>query len=288
MESLPASRALVPLALAAVYLLWGSTYLAIRVALRSFPPLVLGSVRFLLAGLVLVGVGLLRGHERPDRLQVGRAAVTGLLLLGLGNGLVCYAEQRVSSGVASVAVASMPLFATLFGALYRELPRRREALGLLVGFLGVVLLNFGAELRGSPEGAAALLGAAASWAWGSVWSKRRTLPAGEFNVGVQALAAGGALALASGFAGQRLPAHPSAEALAALAWLLLAGSLLGFTAYVYLLRTVRPALATSYAYVNPPVAVLLGASLAGEPVRLVDLAGMAVILLGVGLTASGK
>lgn len=279
----PQRRWLIPLALLSVYVIWGSTYLGIRIALESWPPFLLAGVRFLCAGVALYGFLRWRGVAAPTRRQWRNAAVTGVLLLGFGNGLVCYAEQRVSSGIAAVAVASMPLFAALFSGLYGHWSTRRETLGLLIGFAGVVVLNLGSGLAGSRLGAVALLVAAASWAFGSVWSKRQDMPAGPMNTAAQMLCASLALLVAGFAGGERLPAHPSLHANLALAYLAVFGSLVAFSAYLYVLRHARPALATSYAYVNPPVAVLFGVLLAGEHVGPYDLAGMAVILLGVGV-----
>ncbi|WP_049621877.1 drug/metabolite exporter YedA [Frateuria defendens] len=275
------ARLLVPLSLFALYVIWGSTYLAIRVALESYTPFLLAGVRFLTAGVLLYGFLRWRGVTPPTPRQWRNAAFTGVLLLGFGNGLVCFAEQRVSSGIAAVAVASMPLFAALFSGLYGLWPTRRETVGLLIGFAGVIVLNLGSGLSGSRLGAIALLVAAMSWAFGSVWSKRQDMPAGPMNTAAQMLCASVAL-LAVGFAGgERLPAHPSAHATLALLYLVVFGSLIAFSAYLYVLKHTRPALATSYAYVNPPVAVLFGVLLIGEQVGAYDLAGMAVILLGV-------
>ena len=216
------------------------------------------------------------------------AAVTGTLLLGLGNGLVCFAEQWVTSGLAAVAVASMPLFAASFGLAYREWPSRMEWIGLVVGFVGVILLNLGNGLNGSALGAIALLIAPAAWAFGSVWSRRRDMPPAMMNTAAQMLCGGIALSLFSLSLGERFPLEPTRNSLLALAYLTVFGSLVAFSAYLYLLKNVRPLLATSYAYGNPPVAVLLGSLLLGEIVHPSDLAAMAVILLGVGMITLGK
>ena len=281
-------RALIPLALFALYVIWGSTYLAIRFALASYPPFLLAGVRFLAAGVLLYGVLRLRGTTPPTPRQWRNAAITGALLLGLGNGLVCFAEERVSSGIAAVAVASMPLFAAVFSGLYGQWPTRRETVGLLIGFAGVIVLNLGSGLSGSRLGAVALLVAATCWAFGSAWSRRQDMPAGPMNTAAQMLCAS-AMLLAVGFgSGERLPSHPTVQATAALAYLALFGSIVAFSAYLYVLRHARPALATSYAYVNPPVAVLFGLLLGGEHVGPYDLAGMAVILLGVAVITSAR
>jgi len=261
---------LVPLSMAALYLVWGSTYLGIRYALESWPPFLLAGVRFLIAGTLLFGFLRLRGTAPPTWRQWGNAAFAGLLLLGLGNGLICFAEERVSSGIAAVAVASMPLFAAVFGSWYGHRPNRREALGLLIGFAGVILLNLGSDLSGSRSAAAALLLAAAAWAFGSVWSKHQDMPAGPMNTAAQMLCGGLALLLMSFGNGEAVPAAPTLQANLALAYLVVFGSLIGFSAYLYVLKHARPVLATSYAYVNPPVAVLFGVLLAGERIGLFD------------------
>lgn len=274
-------RLLVPLALVTVYLVWGSTYLGIRIGLTGFPPFTLAALRFFAAGIAMYAWLRLRGAKPPTRLQWRNAAVTGVLLLLFGNGLVCFAEQSVASGVAAVAVASEPLFIALFLFLYRERPRRSEIVGLVVGFLGVVLLNSGGSMRAAPLAAAALLFAAAAWAFGSIWSRRQDMPDGPMNVAAQMLCAAPALALTAWLTGERLPAHPPTTAVLALAYLAVFGSIIGFSAYLYVLKYARPALTASYAYVNPPVAVLLGALILGEHVGTRELAGMIVILAGV-------
>lgn len=274
-------RVLIPLALIGVYLLWGSTYLAIRIGLTGYPPFFMAAIRFLVAGGLLLAFLRWRGFAMPTPRQWLNCAVAGTLLLGLGNGLVCYAEQSVPSGIAAVAVASMPLFAALFAGLYRQWPSQMEWIGLSVGFVGVIVLNFGGGLRGSPLGALALVTAAAAWAFGSVWSRRRDMPHPAMSTAAQMLCGCLALGIFGLLGGERIHALPSLHANLALAYLVVAGSILGFTAYIYLLHNVRPALATSYAYVNPPVAVLVGVALGGEMVHTLDLAGMAIILAGV-------
>ncbi len=282
-DSARLTRLLVPLALVALYVIWGSTYFAIRVGLQSYPPFLLAAVRFLCAGTLLYAFLRWRGMAAPTRMQWLNAAATGTLLLGLGNGLVCFAEQSVTSGLAAVTVASMPLFAALFGGIYGQWPAQREWIGLGVGFAGVILLNLGGSMGGTPLGALALLTAAASWAFGSIWSRRRNMPPAAMNTAAQMLTGGAVLLAFSLLVGERWPAAPDLQASLAIGYLVVAGSLVGFSAYLYLLGTVRPALATSYAYVNPPVAVLIGFLLGGEPLHALDIVAMAVILAGVGL-----
>ncbi len=284
--ALPAARErrwLVPLALLAVYVIWGSTYLGIRIGLTGFPPFAMAALRFFAAGIAMYAWLRLRGMPAPTPRQWRNAAVTGVLLLGFGNGLVCFAEQGVSSGMAAVAIASEPLFVALFLFFYRERPSRGEVIGLIVGFLGVLLLNSAGAMRAAPWAAAALLIATASWAFGSIWSRRQDMPKGPMNVAAQMLCAAPALALMAWATGERLPVHPPVQSILALAYLAVFGSIIAFSAYLFLVKTARPALTASYAYVNPPIAVLLGALLAGEHVGAPELAGMAVILAGVAI-----
>ncbi|HEY2622633.1 MAG TPA: drug/metabolite exporter YedA, partial [Dyella sp.] len=237
------TRVFVPLALFALYIIWGSTYLGIRFALESYPPFLLAGVRFLGAGVALFAFLRLRGMKAPTPRQWRNAAFTGVLLLGFGNGLVCFAEQRVSSGIAAVAVASMPLFAAMFAGMYGEWPSRRETLGLVIGFVGVIVLNLGSGLAGSRIGAIALLVAAMSWAFGSVWSRRQDMPAGPMNTAAQMLCASVALLLVGFGSGEHLPAHPTLRATAAVVYLAVFGSIIAFSAYLYVLKHARPALA---------------------------------------------
>ena len=274
-------RVLVPLALLGVYLIWGSTYYAIRVAVAEYPPFLMAAVRFLLAGALMYAVLRWRAVAAPTRRQWINCFVSGSLLLGLGNGLVCYAEQTVASGIAAVAVGSVGLFMAIFAGLYGQWPNRLEWLGLIAGFIGVVVLNVGGELRGSPLGAGALVIATVGWAFGSVWSKHQDMPHPAMSAAAQMLGGSVTLGLIALLRSEHLTVMPSLNATLALAYLMIAGSLLGFSAYIYLLHHVRPALASSYAYVNPPVAVLVGVALGGESVRTLDIAAMVVILAGV-------
>lgn len=283
-----APRLLVPLALVGVYLIWGSTYYGIRVALESFPPFLMAAIRFPIAGGLMLAFLRWRGVPLPTRRQWFNCLVTGSLLLGLGNGLVCYAEQSVASGIAAVAVASVALFIALFAGLYGHWPSRMEWLGLIVGFVGVVVLNFGGDLRGSPLGALALVVATIGWAFGSVWSRHQDMPQPMMSAAAQMLCGGACLALIALARGEHLTAWPTPHALVAITYLMIAGSLLGFSAYVYLLHHTRPALASSYAYVNPPVAVLIGVLLAGEHIDLLEICGMVVILAGVAAITLAK
>ncbi|WHZ19726.1 MAG: putative inner membrane transporter YedA [Rhodanobacteraceae bacterium] len=282
-QAVPERRWLIPLALLAVYVIWGSTYLGIRIGLTGFPPFAMAAIRFFVAGIAMYAWLRLRGAPSPTRRQWRNAAITGVLLLLFGNGLVCFAEQSVASGVAAVAIASEPLFVALVLFAYRERPSRAEVAGLVVGFLGVLVLNSGGAMRAAPWAAVALLVATAAWAFGSIWSRRQDMPEGPMNVAAQMLCAAPALALTAWLTGERVPAHPPAASIMALAYLAVFGSIIGFSAYLFLVRHARPTLTASYAYVNPPVAVLLGALIAGERVGAAELAGMVVILVGVAI-----
>ena len=272
----------IALALAAVYVIWGSTYLAIRFALEGgFPPFLLGGIRFLIAGSLMYAVLRWRGMRSPTRAQWGNALVLGILLMLLGNGMVNLAEQTVSSGLAAVAVASAPLWMGVFSAMRGDRPTRREWIGLGIGFLGVLWLNAGSSLAATPMGMIALLVATLAWSFGSIWSRGRDLPSPFMASAAQMLCGGVAMCVVGTLVGERFHQLPSAHAIGAFWYLVVMGSLVGFSAYIWLLHHVRPALASSYAYVNPAIAVVLGALLAHERFGGRELAAMGVILLGV-------
>ncbi|HEU5199896.1 MAG TPA: drug/metabolite exporter YedA [Ktedonobacterales bacterium] len=279
----------VGLALLALYIIWGSTYLAMRYAIEGFPPFLMAAIRFLIAGTLLFGFHLARREPLPSRKQVAGAAVVGLLLLVGGNGTVAFAEQTVTSSVAALAIATVPLWAVLFARIWGRWPSKPEWIGLALGFLGIVLLNMGGNLHANPLGAVLLLLAAASWAFGSVLSQHLPLPAsGAMSSAVEMLAAGAVLAVMSQVHGDHVAAHIPAASWWAMGFLLIFGSLVAFSAYVFLLRRVRPALATSYAYVNPIVAVALGAGLAGEAITWPEMLALLFILTGVVLVILGR
>ena len=269
------------LALAAVYLIWGSTYLGIRIALEAYPPFLMGGLRFVAAGSLLYGFLRLRGHAPPTRAQWRNAMVLGLLLVMLGNGLVNFAEMTVSSGLAAVAIASMPLWVGMFSAFRGRHPSRVEWLGLGVGFAGVVWLNLGSAMSASLPGMLALLVATLSWAFGSVWSRGRDLAPPFMNTAAQMLCGGAMMGLLGLLLGERMHEVPPLRPSLAVLYLITFGSIVAYSAYSWLLLHVRPALATSYAYVNPPIAVLLGMLTLGEYVDARMVGAMVVILSGV-------
>lgn len=287
--SRPASALAIALALMAVYLVWGSTYLAIRFALEGgYPPLLMAGMRFIVAGGLMYAALRLRGVPAPTRNQWRTLLAMGVLLLGLGNGMVCIAEQSVSSGLAAVAVASAPIWIALFAAIRGDRPSRVEWAGLAVGFAGVLWLNAGSSLTATPTGLIALLIAPLAWAVGSVWSRGRDLPS-PFMAAAAQMLAGGLIILAVGLLiGERFAELPTLKGTLSVAYLASFGSIIGFTAYVWLLHNVRPTLAGSYAYVNPAIAVLLGAWLASERFHVNDLGAMAVILVAVVAITLGR
>ena len=278
----------VVLALASVYVLWGSTYLAIRFALDSYPPFLLGAIRMGIAGALMFAVLRWRGTPAPTGRQWRTLWVLSIFMVLLSNGLVNLAETEVGSGLAAIAVASMPLFAGLFAMLRGRHPTRIEWVGLAIGFIGVIWLSAHGELASSALGLICLIIAPIAWAWGSIWSRDQDLPEPFMAASAQMLCGSVWMLLAAGLHGERMDAWPTREATLALGWLVVAGSIFGFTAYIWLLHHVRPALATSYAYVNPPIAVLLGAWLGGEYFTGHDLGAMAVILIGVVIITLAK
>ncbi len=278
----PASSRLgILLALFALYLLWGGTYLGMRIALQSFPPFILAGVRFLIAGTILYVFLRARGAPSPTRAQWAGSALVGILLLVGGNGGVVFAEQWVASGLAALGLAVIPLWAALFSGLFGRWPNRKEWLGLGIGFIGVVLLNLENGFSANPLGAIALIIAPMSWALGSIWSSRLPLPKGLMASAAQMLTGGMVLTILGLALGERVTRFPAAGPLWAMAFLIFGGSLIAFSAYGYLLTRVRPALATSYAYVNPAVAVGLGALFAGEKLSPIEIVAMLTILTGV-------
>ena len=273
-------------ALLAVYVIWGSTYLAIRVAIEGIPPLLMAGSRFVVAGGVLYLVLRLRGAAAPTRLQWRNAAIVGGLLLLGGNGGVVLAEQWVASGLAALGVATVALWSALFAGLWGQWPRRVEWVGLAIGFAGVGLLNLEGSLRASPAGSIALGVATVSWAFGSMWSRHLDLPDGMMAAAAEMLSGGALLLVASAIGGEAIPLAIAPRPLLAWAYLLTFGSLVGFSAYLYLLRHTRPAVATSYAYVNPIIAMALGVWLAGERITATEWLAVPVILGSVALVVA--
>lgn len=268
--------------LAATWLIWGSTYLAIKYALISFPPFFQMGTRFLAAGVLLLGWMAWRGAALPTRRQWLHALVIGSLMLGGGMGGTAVAETTVGSGLVVAFIAVLPLMIALVNLLFGVKPRVLEAAGIAVGLVGVLLLTQGQGFQASPGGLLAICIACGAWSVGSVLSQR-SLPLAPGAMGFASeMLCGGAVLMALSWATGEAPQWPPATA-ASVAWLYLvvAGSLIAFNAYMVLLAKAPAGLASSYAFVNPVIAMLLGVLIAGEQVTGFEWAAVSVVLAGV-------
>ena len=291
-RSLGAPGAQVALALAVLYIVWGSTYLAIRIAVGTIPPFTQGSIRFLISGTIL-SLATARGHAgepRPGRREWRDAAIIGGFLLVGGNGLVALGETTVGSGIAALLIATLPLWVAILGRLFFNLRLAHPTLvGIGLGFAGVGALVWpaGGSAPVDLVGAVILLGSPILWAIGSLYSARAHLPARPLvGVAMQMLCGGamlGAVAILTGELSRFHPATVTRESIAALAYLVAVGSLVGFTAYAWLLRVAPLSLISTFAYVNPIVAVALGALILGESVTPRTLLAGAIILVAVAI-----
>jgi drug/metabolite transporter (DMT)-like permease len=277
------SRAALGAALLAVWVVWGSTYLAIKLAIVSIPPFLMGGARSMIAGSLLLGGLRLRGVPSPPLAQWRNAATIGFLMVTLANGAVVWAQGTIPSSLAALGVATTPLWVALATGVLEGWPRPLEWLGLAIGFAGVVLLNGDGALRATPFAALLLLVAQLSWGAGTILNRRLELPHGAMASALQMLCGGTMLFGLALLSGERLTAMPTARSLLALAYLVVFGSIIAFSAFNFLIRNVSPALATSNAYVNPLVAVLLGVGLGGERLGPATMVAMLVILAGVAL-----
>jgi len=279
----------VTVAFGLVYVIWGSTYLGISYAVRTMPPLLMAGARFSLAGLILYLTSRARGAPRPTAAQWRNGAIVGTLLLLGGNGLVTWAEQRVPSGLTALLVATSSLWMVLLAwAAGGRAPTRRAWAGIACGLAGVALLVGPGATGGArvdQPGAAAILLSALTWAIGTVIARRVDLPASTLlATGVQMLTGGTTLLLAGlafGEGHRFVLAQVSRESAIAFAYLLFVGSLVGYSAYTYLVAHTTPARLGTYSYVNPVVAVLLGWAIAGEAIGARTVLAMAVIVLAV-------
>jgi drug/metabolite transporter (DMT)-like permease len=255
--------------LASVYVIWSSTYLAMRIVVVELPPLLSAAMRFTAAGAVMMLVALRRGAKVPSLRDWLRVAPAGILLFVGGNGFVSIASQSLTSGGIAVVCATMPLWVGVLGYAIGERPTAREWLSLGVGFVGVLVLMGSPSLAGKPIHIAIVIASPILWAAGSLWSRRTRdvggVHGGLVNPAVQMLTGGIALAAIALVRGERIPLDASASSWLALGYLWIFGSLVAFTGYAWLLRNARPVVATSYAYVNPILAVLIGAALYSEP-----------------------
>lgn len=280
----------VVIAFAVLYIVWGSTYLAIRVVIETLPPLLMASARFLIAGLILTVVGRARTSERLNCRYVAATAIVGTLLLS-ANGLVCWAELTVPSGMAALIVATMPLWMVILEWLFfgGSRPKAGVLLGVGIGLAGVYLLLDPSGFDGPVPcaGIVALLLGCVFWASGSLYARQAPLPRSSLlATGMEMLAGAVVLGLAGLALGEGSEIHWSSISLrSVIAWVYLVvfGSLLGFTAYLWLLKVSTPTRVSTYAYVNPTVAVLLGTVVGKETLSLEMIIGGAVILASVGL-----
>ncbi|GAA1618808.1 drug/metabolite exporter YedA [Nonomuraea maheshkhaliensis] len=273
-------------------MVWGSTYLGIRISIETLPPMLQGTLRFVTAGLLLGGFLLIRKGRAAFRMswrQAGGAALVGVLLLTGGNGMVAVAEQHISSGLAALLVAGVPLWLVVLRLVFRDRPAVPTLAGVLVGFCGVAALSLnGGGEAADASGIVVILLASLSWSVGSFLSGRIPMPRDAWTAStIEMLAGGLGLAVVGLSLGERLDlAAVSGRSWLALAYLVLVGSLVGFTAYTWLLGNAPISLVSTYAYVNPIVAVVLGVLVVDEHVTPQILVGGLVILVGVALVVS--
>lgn len=276
-------------ALLACYLVWGSTYLAIRIALVSLPPFFQMGTRFLVAGGLLMAWVRWRGGAWPTLREWRNALVVGGLMLGIGMGQVAWAGQHIGSGLIAAFIAVVPMMVCTWGLAFGQRPTLLELVGMVVGAAGVLLLVHGSSFSAAPAGVAAITAATLAWSLGSVLQTTRLpLAAGPGGFASEMLC-GGAVLMATSLVLGEQPAWPVApQAIAAWLYLVVFGSLVAFSAYLYLLANASAAVATSYALVNPLIALLLGVGLAGEAVTAGEWVACGVILVGVLLIFRGK
>ncbi|HEX6626639.1 MAG TPA: EamA family transporter [Gemmatimonadaceae bacterium] len=293
-----ASRAQILAAFASIYLVWGSTYLAIRYAVQTIPPFIMGGLRFLVSGVLLYVWARYRGAPRPTRLHWRNALIAGGLLLLGGNGAVVWAEQFVPSGLTALLVSILPFWLVIIE--WVRPPRRRPhgavLLGLIIGFIGIVVLigpgNLGGHGDIRPIGALVLILGSLSWAIGSFFSRDADLPqSGLLTTGMEMLAGGALLSIVGVLTGElsHFDVHKvSGPSALGLIYLITFGSLLGFTSYIWLLDKVSPARLGTYAYVNPVVAVILGWAIAGERLSLRTAVAAAIVICAVALITTAR
>lgn len=295
--ALGSRRARVVAAFVAIYLIWGSTYLGIRFAIETIPPFLLSAARFTIAGTIMLVAARVSGAERVTLPQFRTAAIVGALLM-LANALVGVAEERIPSGIAALLVAMTPLFMVLleWARPGGRRPTLLVAIGLMIGLAGVATLvgpsSFGGGARIDPVGAAIVAFGSLAWSSGSIYSRHAPKPSSALMLTAIEMIVGGVfvgfLALARGELATFHLSAVSGRSIAAWAYLLVFGSLIAFTAFVYLLRVSTPARVATYAYVNPVVAVILGWLLAGESISTRMLAAAAIIIAGVALITAAE
>jgi drug/metabolite transporter (DMT)-like permease len=293
-----ASRAQIIAAFASIYIIWGSTYLAIRYAIETIPPFIMGGTRFLVSGALLYLWARSRGASRPTKLHWRNAIIAGGFLLLGGNGAVVWAEQFVPSGLTALLVSILPFWLVIIE--WVRPPRRRPTgavlVGLVVGFIGIIVLvgpgNVGGQGDVRPLGALVLILGSLSWAIGSFWSRDAKLPESALLTTGMEMLGGGALLIIVGVLSGELSHldihHVSRSSTVGLVYLITFGSLLGFTSYIWLLDKVSPAHLGTYAYVNPIVAVVLGWAIAGERLSMRTGVAAAIVICAVALITSAR
>ncbi len=279
--------AAIPAAVAAVWVIWGSTYLAIKIGLETIEPFFMQGARFVLAASILYAVVHRRGAALPTRRQTANGAAVGVLLLIGGLGMVTLAEDRgVSTGLVATLIAIQPMLMSLWGGLWGTWPRRAEWIGMVVGLLGVALLMSDSGLDGSWAGIGLVLIACLSWSFGSALSRRIEMPAGAMASVVEMAAAAVVYLLLGVVSGSELR-MPSLRSGLALGYLVVFGSVVAFSAFTFLVANVRPTPAMSYAFVNPVIAVLLGTLFADEELSVNLIVALPLILVGVAIATNG-
>jgi drug/metabolite transporter (DMT)-like permease len=293
-----ASRAQIIAAFASIYLVWGSTYLAIRYAIETIPPFIMGGTRFLVSGAMLYVWARYRGAPRPTRLHWRNAVIAGAFLLLGGNGAVVWAEQWVPSGLTALLVSILPFWLVIIE--WVRPPRRRPSglvlVGLVLGFIGIIVLvgpgNIGGQGDIRPIGALVLILGSLSWAIGSFWSRDAELPqSGLLTTGMEMLGGGVLLLIVGALSGEPSDLDinsVSKESAVGLLYLITFGSLIGFTSYIWLLDKVSPARLGTYAYVHPVVAVLLGWAIAGESLSIRTGVAAVIVICAVALITSAR
>ncbi len=272
----------VAFALLTVWTVWGSTYLAIKIAVGTIPPFILISGRFLAAGAVLFVLARVRGERMPTLREWRNALVVGAFMLCGGVGLTAFAEQTNSSSLTTVIVACGSILNLLAaGLIMRDWPGRIEWLGIAIGIAGAVLLSLDGDVRANPQAVAVQFLALACWAIGSALSRRLTLAPGAMGNASEMLMGGVVLAGMSTLASERWPQSIPPAALGSWLYLIVFGSVLAYTAYMHLVKLARPALATSYSYVNPAVAIVLGFLVLNERISLIAIVAMLIIFSAV-------
>jgi drug/metabolite transporter (DMT)-like permease len=276
------------LSLAAVYVIWGSSYFATHIGLTGFPPFLMAGTRFSIAGVILYCWLRMRGVPSPSRSQWLASFGIALLLVVATNGGVVYAQQWVDSSFAAIAFATTPLWAALFAGIFERWPSKLEWVGLTLGFAGILLLNGHVSVQAHPLAAAALLGSAASWSLGSIIGRHVHLPPGLMAAASQMVTGGPMMIAIALLRGERLTHMPNQHAILATAYLAIFSSLIAFSAFTYLIHNTRPALATSHSYVNPVVALFLGVVFLNESVDRLEVVAIGVTLLSVIFIMQGK